>query len=196
MARNLTEKQQKFLEVLFDEANGDAVAAKRLAGYGDNSNTTAIVESLKDEIGEKTRTYFARSAPKAAVAMVGATIQNAKEETLTLYNEAVLIYGEIDLKAGSIVVDYKKETLFAKGIVDSTGYTQRPYFKQGSEETEQDSLLYNFKSKRAIIYGLKTKQGEMFTYGEKTKRVNDSTICLDLSRVGATHHGSGEGVMG
>ena len=104
------------------------------------------------------------------------TIQNAKEETLTLYNEAVLIYGEIDLKAGSIVVDYKKEILFAKGIVDSTGYTQRPYFKQGSEETEQDSLLYNFKSKRAIIYGLKTKQGEMFTYGEKTKRVNDSTI--------------------
>jgi membrane carboxypeptidase/penicillin-binding protein PbpC len=43
-----------------------------LAGYGDNSSTTAIVESLKDEIGEKTRTYFARTAPKAAVAMVGA----------------------------------------------------------------------------------------------------------------------------
>lgn len=72
MARNLTEKQNKFLEVLFDEANGDAVAAKRLAGYGDSSSTTAIVESLKEEIGEKTRTYFARTAPKAAVAMVGA----------------------------------------------------------------------------------------------------------------------------
>ena len=72
MARNLSEKQNKFLEVLFDEANGDAVAAKRLAGYGDSSSTTAIVESLKDEIGEKTRTYFARTAPKAAVAMVGA----------------------------------------------------------------------------------------------------------------------------
>ena len=72
MARNLTEKQIKFLEVLFDEANGDAVTAKGLAGYGDNSSTTAIVESLKDEIGEKTRTYFARTAPKAAVAMVGA----------------------------------------------------------------------------------------------------------------------------
>ena len=104
------------------------------------------------------------------------TIQNAKEKTLTLYNEAVLVYGEIDLKAGLIVVDYDKETLFAKGIIDSTGYSQRPYFKQGSEETEQDSLLYNFKSKRALIYGLKTKQGEMFTYGKKTKRVNDSTI--------------------
>ena len=58
------------------------------------------------------------------------TIQNAKDKTLTLYNEAVLIYGEIDLKAGIIIVDYNKETLFAKGIIDSTGYTQRPLFKQ------------------------------------------------------------------
>ena len=29
MARQLTENQQKFLEVLFDEANGDVVAAKK-----------------------------------------------------------------------------------------------------------------------------------------------------------------------
>ena len=72
MAKNLTEKQQKFLEVLFDEAGGDVVAAKKLAGYNETSSTTAIVEALKDEIADKTRTYFARTAPKAAMAMVGA----------------------------------------------------------------------------------------------------------------------------
>lgn len=104
------------------------------------------------------------------------TIQNAKDQTVTLYNEANITYTDIDLKAGIIIVDYKKNTLFAKGIIDSTGYTQRPIFKQGSQESEQDSIIYNFKSKRALIYGLKTKQGEMFTYGTKTKRVNDSTI--------------------
>ena len=104
------------------------------------------------------------------------TIQNAKDKTVTLYNEAHITYTDIDLKAGIIVVDYKKSTLFAKGIIDSTGYIQRPIFKQGGQESEQDSIIYNFKSKRALIYGLKTKQGEMFTYGEKTKRVNDSTI--------------------
>ena len=70
----------------------------------------------------------------------------------------------------------KKNTLFAKGIIDSLGYNQLPIFKQGGQESEQDSIIYNFKSKRALIYGLKTKQGEMFTYGKKTKRVNDSTI--------------------
>jgi hypothetical protein len=72
MARQLTEKQQKFLEVLFDEANGDVVAAKKLAGYGEGSSTTSIVESLKDEIADKTRTWFARTAPKAAMAMTNA----------------------------------------------------------------------------------------------------------------------------
>ena len=72
MARNLTENQKKFLEVLFDEAGGDVVLAKKLAGYSEGSSTTAIVESLKDEITDKTRTYFARTAPKAAMAMAGA----------------------------------------------------------------------------------------------------------------------------
>ena len=52
MARSLTERQQRFLDVLFDDAGGDVVAAKKLAGYGDNSSTTAIVEALKDEIKE------------------------------------------------------------------------------------------------------------------------------------------------
>ena len=72
MTRQLTENQQRFLEVLFDEAGGDVVAAKKLAGYSEASSTGAIVESLKDEIADKTRTYFARTAPKAAMAMVGA----------------------------------------------------------------------------------------------------------------------------
>ena len=72
MARTLTERQQRFLDVLFDDAGGDVVAAKKLAGYGDNSSTTAIVEALKDEIAEKTRTYFAHTAPKAAYALMGA----------------------------------------------------------------------------------------------------------------------------
>jgi hypothetical protein len=72
MARNLTENQQKFLEVLFEEAQGDVVLAKKLAGYSDKTPTRLIIESLKDEIAEATRSYFARSAPKAVMALAGA----------------------------------------------------------------------------------------------------------------------------
>ena len=72
MARELNEKQQLFLEVLFDEAGGDMVAAKKLAGYADTTPTTSIIKGLKEEILEATQMYMARNAPKAALAMTGA----------------------------------------------------------------------------------------------------------------------------
>jgi len=72
MARQLNEKQQKFLDVLFDEANGDVVLAKKLAGYAEGTATTLIVNGLKEEILEATQLYMARNAPRAAVAMTGA----------------------------------------------------------------------------------------------------------------------------
>ena len=106
------------------------------------------------------------------------TIQNAKDQTLTLFNNAHITYQDIDLKAGKIIVDYKKNTVYATGFKDSTGYVQRPVFIQGSQESEQDSILFNFKSEKALIYGVKTLQGEMIAYGEQTKRVNDSTIYM------------------
>ncbi|WP_301401051.1 putative LPS assembly protein LptD [Polaribacter huanghezhanensis] len=105
-------------------------------------------------------------------------LQNAKTKQIELYNQAHVTYEDIDLKAGYILIDNKKNTLFAKGIKDSLGYTQRPVFKQGSQESEQDSILYNFKTRRTLIYNIKTNQSGMITYGEKMKKVNDSTIFL------------------
>ena len=106
------------------------------------------------------------------------TIQNAKNKTVTLYNNAQITYTDIDLKAGIIVIDYKKSTIYAKGIKDSLGYHQKPVFKQGEQESEQDSILFNFKTKKALVYGVKTNQSGIITYGKKTKRVNDSTIYM------------------
>ncbi|OCK43106.1 hypothetical protein BA195_07700 [Tenacibaculum soleae] len=106
------------------------------------------------------------------------TIQNAKNKTVTLYNNAQVTYTDIDLKSGIIVLDYKNNTVYARGIKDSLGYHQRPVFKQGGQESEQDSIIFNFKTKKALIYGVKTVQGEIITYAQKTKRVNDSTIYM------------------
>ena len=71
MARQLTEKQQRFLDVLFEEAGGSVVLAKKLAGYSESSSTSDITKGLKDEILEATQLYLARNAPQAAVAIAG-----------------------------------------------------------------------------------------------------------------------------
>ena len=71
MARQLSEKQEKLLSVLFDEAGGDVIVAKKLAGYSDATSTSDIIKGIKDELMEATQLYMARNAPKAAMAMVG-----------------------------------------------------------------------------------------------------------------------------
>ena len=70
MSRELTTKQQSFLQVLFGEAEGDYTRAKTLAGYSDTTNGLEIVRSLKDEIVELTREYLAMNGPRAARAMI------------------------------------------------------------------------------------------------------------------------------
>ena len=74
MAKQLNEQQQKFLEVLFSEAAGDPVKAKKLAGYSDSYATRLIMDSLKEEIVARTQMYIATNAPRAAMAVVGGII--------------------------------------------------------------------------------------------------------------------------
>jgi hypothetical protein len=72
--RELTERQQKFLEVLFEEARGDVVQAKRLAGYADSVRTSEVIRGIKEEIMERTQLYMARNAPRAAMSLVSGMI--------------------------------------------------------------------------------------------------------------------------
>ncbi len=152
----------------------------------DKASLDSKVSKKNELVNQKKDTISLDSVPKPKEVIEGIithnaegyTIQNAKNKTLTLFDKAQILYKDIDLKAGKIIVDYEKNTVYATGYKDSVGYVQRPVFKQGNQESEQDSILFNFKTEKALIYGVKTVQGEMITYGEQTKRVNDSTIYM------------------
>ena len=68
-SKQLTDMQQKFLDVLFEEARGDYVKAKKLAGYSETYSTKHIVESIEDEIVELTKKFITRVGVKAAYSM-------------------------------------------------------------------------------------------------------------------------------
>ena len=70
MTRELTERQQKFLNVLFSEANGNLSNAKIIAGYATTTNLNEIVRSMKEEILEATQMFLASNAQRAAMDMV------------------------------------------------------------------------------------------------------------------------------
>ena len=101
----------------------------------------------------------------------------------TLYDEAELYYQDIELKAGKIIIDYKNSLAFATGIFDTAGvYVQRPEFKQGNQASTQDSLIYNFQNKKALIYNSRTEQQGMIITGDVSKKENDSTFYINKAR--------------
>jgi hypothetical protein len=102
-----------------------------------------------------------------------------KNQKLYLYNEAKIDYGDMNITAGDITIDYTKNTVYAKGIKDSIeGYTQKPVFTQGNNVVEPDSIIFNTESKKALIYNSKTEQGEGTVIASITKKENDSVYFL------------------
>ncbi|MBZ9626900.1 LPS-assembly protein LptD [Psychroflexus sp. CAK1W] len=102
-----------------------------------------------------------------------------KNDKMYLFNEAVVEYGDMKINAGWIIVDNSTKEVFASGIVDSTGtYTQAPTFKQGDNLVEPDSLIFNFDSKKALVFNSRTEQGGFKVKGEISKRQNDSIYYL------------------
>lgn len=106
-----------------------------------------------------------------------------KKKLITLYNKAELYYQDVELKSGIIVMDYEKNEVYAGRIKDSTGvYTQYPNFKQGSNVVEPDSIRFNFKTKKALIWNSRSDQGEFKIKAEITKKENDSVYFLKNAR--------------
>ena len=106
-----------------------------------------------------------------------------KKKLTTLYNKAELYYQDIELKSGIIVLDYNKNEVYAGRIKDSSGvYSQFPNFKQGANIIEPDSIRFNFKTKKALIWNSRSDQGDFKVKAAITKKENDSVYFLKGAR--------------
>lgn len=66
----LTEKQQSFLDALFDpEIKGNIRKAMNAAGYSENTPVNIVVQPLKKQIIEAAEHILALNAPKAAMSL-------------------------------------------------------------------------------------------------------------------------------
>ena len=63
--RNLTDMQEKFLDVLFGEANGNPREAARIAGYSEHSYPK-VIRNLRKEITELAEQHLSPHSAKAA----------------------------------------------------------------------------------------------------------------------------------
>jgi len=102
-----------------------------------------------------------------------------KENRMYLYDKAQITYGDMVINAGLIILDNAKNEVYAYGIPDSLGnYSQKPVFTQAQNTVKPDSIRFNFKSKKALVFNSRTEEGEFKVIGEVTKRENDSVYFM------------------
>lgn len=101
-----------------------------------------------------------------------------------LWGKAIVKYEGMEVKAAIIVLDFQTKQLYAKGrLNDSSGaYVDRPFFNDGERQTEADTMIYNFETKRGRTYGIAMKEGEGYILCNKVLRDDDKSIYSDLGK--------------
>ena len=111
------------------------------------------------------------------------TSVNQKKKQIYLYNEAQVQYQDMDIQSGVITIDYANDLVYAGRIKDSLGnYSQPPVFKQGSDIVEPDSIVFNMKTKKALIWNSKTEQQGGRIISKLTKKENDSVYFVKRAK--------------
>ena len=111
------------------------------------------------------------------------TSVNQKKKQIYLYNEAQVQYQYMDIQSGVITIDYANDLVYAGRIKDSLGnYSQPPVFKQGSDIVEPDSIVFNMKTKKALIWNSKTEQQGGRIISKLTKKENDSVYFVKRAK--------------
>ena len=97
-----------------------------------------------------------------------------------LYTKGVIEYDGMELKADAINVDFDKQTLSAQPVTDTAGKTTgRPFFKQSDAEYIADTIVFNYNTRKGLISGVITQQGDGFLHGSRVKKVSDSVMYLN-----------------
>jgi lipopolysaccharide assembly outer membrane protein LptD (OstA) len=129
----------------------------------------SIPDSAKGDL-QTTVKYSARDS----------SIIDEENQTLYLFGNAKVIYGDIQLEAEFITLNWKMNEVFAVGTTDSTtkkkvGY---PVFTQDGTSYDADTVRYNFKSRKGLIRGIVTAQNEGFVQGQRVKKDEEDNMYL------------------
>jgi hypothetical protein len=140
------------------------------------SATVATIDSVQSD-SVKTTDAFKTTVNYQAK---DSTIYAADGQTVELFGEASVDYGDISLKADYIRMNYLTNEVYAKGRYDSTmqKLVGRPIFQDGEGKYDAKEIRYNFKSRKGRIQGVITQQGEGNIRGQTVKKDDEDNLYI------------------
>jgi hypothetical protein len=155
-----------------------------IIGNKSQRNDTLIVQSSKIS---DSLTSDSASMPKKTSALADIVDYNSsdslrfdiKNHKVFMFKKGVLNYEKINLTGDYVEIDFDKSEIFSKGIENQDGkISGTPVFKEGDKSFESKELRYNFDTKKGIIFGVKTTEGDGFLLSEKVKKMADDVTYI------------------
>lgn len=102
-----------------------------------------------------------------------------KGRKLHLFGNSHIDYGDIALESDRINIDWNKRSIKSQYTVDTLGNKiGKPVFSDGKDQYETNDILYNFKTKRAVIKGVVTQQDGAVMHGEDVKKNEENEMFI------------------
>ncbi|GHV70251.1 hypothetical protein FACS189420_0580 [Bacteroidia bacterium] len=99
---------------------------------------------------------------------------------LYLFGEASIKYREMDLTGEYIEINADSSLVYSSFALDSVGERMGyPIFKEGEKQYDMEQVWYNFKTKKMLVYGIITQEGEGYLTAEKTKKMPDDDLFMN-----------------
>ena len=145
---------------LRNKAVDDSLAADSLNRQRKNGINTPVTYSAEDSMTYDTETGIAH-----------------------LYGNSQVKYENMDLQSDQIYMSLDSSLVHATGSLDSTGQKfGTPVFKMGSDTYENDTMAFNFKTKKGLISDVYTQQEDGFMTAELAKRNSTGEMFLRHGR--------------
>ncbi|MBK8981292.1 MAG: LPS-assembly protein LptD [Ignavibacteria bacterium] len=108
-------------------------------------------------------------------------VYDLKNKKVYIYNQGILIYKDLRLEAGKIVIDQETQLLEAFGIPDSLSkgnISQTPIMTQGSDKYEGSKLFYNFKTRQGSVSEGFSEAEVGYYFGDKIKKESENVLFI------------------
>lgn len=98
------------------------------------------------------------------------------QKKMTFLNrKAQIIYGDVQIDADYISINWETGTIYARGQMDDRDRIVTPAtLTQAGKKYEFNEVNYNYRNGQAITYNARTEESEGVIVAQKTKKYNDS----------------------
>ncbi len=110
-------------------------------------------------------------------------IYEPETHDIYLHKDGAIDYQNMKLKANYMHLNSTTKLINARGTIDTTTMEHsRVDFDEGSTNYNMDSMAYNLNTGKAMIFGVRTQDGEGYLFGGKVKKMKDNVTHMHGGR--------------